>query len=342
MRHKYRLETAIKFFQLAFYPKTTIMACVWLGVLFDAILGIAMYLTDSTFLHELFFALLTGVTASFIVSIIVALSSNYRSNKLAWYELREYHDAVLNYELKLRTFPKSHYNYDTIYKNPDDITATWVALPTIIPILDDVLKTKKEFLADSEINSLKRIMTEYGIIKYELRNIIEHTIIYNSLNHPDESYYEKEWPHNIWEDMPESVRRHIIFNRSRKDNERLIDEVLCDEYLLRYYVKDYDISHKAIDAYSPKEDSSLEDTNGNCLTGDYEFEDESDMDEEQFKTYNEHINSLMMEENKPFISWTLSSCSLIISKEIAVLKKVIKKKPYVGTMLKLSETIENE
>ena len=342
MKLKYRLQTIIKFFQLAFYPKATIMACLLVGLVFDAILGLAMYRTDSEDIHDFLFALITGVTASFIVSIIVALSTNYRNNKLAWYELREYHNAVLNYENRMRTFSESQDIYNEYYQNTDSITATWIELPTIIPVFDDVLKSKKAFLADAEINSLNSIMSEYEIIKGEIGTIVENDLLYNSLNHPDETFVKQSFPQTIWEDIPGILRHHLLLDKNRDVSAQLVDEVLNDKYLLSFYMKDYDISQKAIDSYSLEEEVDedneikIEDIN------DYVFDDHTEMDEEQFRAYTERWNNVMIEEMKPFVSWSLSSSCFKIAQEIEALEMVIKKKPYVGTMLKLSKTIETE
>lgn len=46
-----------------------------------------------------FFALTTGAVGSSIVSFVVELTSNYRHNKLAWYELQDYYSAIEEFEI---------------------------------------------------------------------------------------------------------------------------------------------------------------------------------------------------------------------------------------------------
>lgn len=56
--------------------------------------------------YNIIFALTTGAVASFLVSFVVELSSNYRHNKLAWYELKEYYSTVMDYESRKQVMMK--------------------------------------------------------------------------------------------------------------------------------------------------------------------------------------------------------------------------------------------
>ena len=99
MRMKYRIQEKLKFLAFAFYPKTTLIVCTVLSAIIIAVLGVVM----ATVPHEsnwynIVFALTTGVVGSFIVSVVVELTGNYKHNRLAWYELQAYYSAVLDYE----------------------------------------------------------------------------------------------------------------------------------------------------------------------------------------------------------------------------------------------------
>ena len=99
MRLKNRLNETLCFLSFAFYPKTTLIACVIFSVIVVIILGVAMTITpEGTGFYNIVFALTTGAVASFFVSFVVELSNNYRHNKLAWYELKEYYSTVMDYE----------------------------------------------------------------------------------------------------------------------------------------------------------------------------------------------------------------------------------------------------
>lgn len=83
MRLKYRLKEALRFLLFAFYPKTTLIACVIFSVIVITMLGVAMALApEGSGFYNIVFTLTTGAVASFFVSFVVELSNNYRHNKL--------------------------------------------------------------------------------------------------------------------------------------------------------------------------------------------------------------------------------------------------------------------
>ena len=96
MQCRDRIHQALSFLSFAFYPKTTLIACTVIIV----ILGAAMTVIprESGF-YDLVFALTTGAVGSSIVSLVVELSSNYKRNKLAFHQLRDYYNTVLDHEL---------------------------------------------------------------------------------------------------------------------------------------------------------------------------------------------------------------------------------------------------
>ena len=99
MKMKYRIKEALQFLTFAFYPRTTLIACVVISVIVIVILGIAMAFTpQDSGSYNMVYALTTGAIASFFVTFVVEMSNNYRHNKLAWYELQDYYSAVVEYE----------------------------------------------------------------------------------------------------------------------------------------------------------------------------------------------------------------------------------------------------
>lgn len=99
MKMKYRIKEALQFLTFAFYPRTTLIACVVISVIVIVILGIAMAFTpQDSGSYNMVYALTTGAIASFFVTFVVELSNNYRHNKLAWYELQDYYSVVMKYE----------------------------------------------------------------------------------------------------------------------------------------------------------------------------------------------------------------------------------------------------
>ena len=167
MRLKNRLNEALRFLSFAFYPKTTLIACVIFSASVITILGVAMALVPEwSGFYNIVFALTTGAIASFFVSFVIELSNNYRHNKLAWYELKEYYSTIMDYEsykqvmMKLtphqRAEKKAHEEFVAAggieeideYDQPKDIIQiTWERLPNMMPIFKQVFNDKKQFLS---------------------------------------------------------------------------------------------------------------------------------------------------------------------------------------------------
>lgn len=141
MRLKYRLKEMVRFLRFAFYPRITLITCFLITVLLNLFYFAMMrFLPDNFAYDELLFALVTGATASFFVTLVVELSGNYKSNKLAWYELQSYYEIVIEYESMKHILMKQspHQRAERMRK--------------------ETLETKKMFLTDAEIFSLQGIM----------------------------------------------------------------------------------------------------------------------------------------------------------------------------------------
>ena len=96
---KTKIRELLKFGRFALYPPITLLVCTIISGLFVTLLGIAMIvLSQKSNWYNIVFALATGAIASFFVSFIVELTSNYKHNKLAWHELGEYYLTLINYE----------------------------------------------------------------------------------------------------------------------------------------------------------------------------------------------------------------------------------------------------
>ena len=363
MKLKYRFKSAVQFFAFAFYPKTTLIVCTVVSVIAIAILGLIMSVTEEGSIpYSIVFALITGAVASFFVAIIVELSSNYRHNKLAWYELQDYYRCITDHENKMQVLMQPSPFQKAAEKARDDfvakegykvleerdaidederpkdiIEATWEQLPKIIPILSDTYKTKKEFLSDKEIEELESILIHYDQIKREINLLpLMSPMIHNVMNHPDESYLEGIYPKNIISAMPEWVKKHLASTESQNAMDRLADVILSDRYLCSQLLEDYNISQNTIDSYRFPTDEQNEnlidnnkyDTEEDVIDYDYpETEDE-------FKAINEAINKQSEESQRPFVSWYISRCCADIADSIDKLEKFIIKKPYYSIFLK--------
>lgn len=227
MRFKYRLKESLQFIAFAFYPKTTLIACVVFSVIVIAILGVVMALipNDSGW-YNLIFALTTGAAGSFFVSFVVEMANNYRHNKLAWHELQDYFSVVTDYESmkqvlmqhnpSQRAEKKAHEEFvaaggmeelDEEDQPKDLIQVTWEQIPKIIPVFRKTLDEKKAYLSDSEIIELKNIMADFREICSEIKTLIMLSpLLHNVLNHPDEEILSNQYSKNVLADMPDWIR----------------------------------------------------------------------------------------------------------------------------------------
>ena len=310
MRLKNRLNEALRFLSFAFYPKTTLIACVIFSASVVTILGVAMALVpEGAGFYNIVFALTTGVVASFFVSFVVELSNNYRHNKLAWYELKEYYSTVKDYEshkqvmMKLtphqRAKKKAHEEFVAAggieeideYDQPKDIIQiTWERLPNMMPIFKQTLNDKKQFLSDIEIDELESIISEYKQIQSFIhRRILMSPMYYDVLNHPDENYLASIYPNDILKNMPAWIRKSLSSTESKKACERYVEVILSDFTMLSQYMENYEISQKGIDAYKDELDKAEAEVEPEDI--DYDDVDFSEPeDEETFKRQNKIID----------------------------------------------------
>lgn len=360
MRFKNRLYEALSFLSFAFYPKTTLVVCVIFSAIVVTILGVAMVITpEESGFYNIVFALTTGAVASFFVSFVVELSNNYRHNKLAWYELKEYYLTVMGYEshkqvmMKLtphqRAEKKAHEEFVAAggieeideYDQPKDIIQiTWEQLPNMMPIFKQTFNDKKQFLSDIEIYELESIVSEYKQIQSFIHNrVLMSPMYYDVLNHPDENYLASIYPNDILKNMPAWIKKFLSSTESKKACERYVESILSDFTLLSQYMKNYEISQKGIDAYKDELD------NAEAEPEDIDYDDvdfSEPEDEETFRRQREIMYKQMEQEEIPFTSWVISESCLKIAESIDALEQSIMKKPYYGMQIKYLSNFANE
>lgn len=362
MRFKNILYEALSFLSFAFYPKTTLVVCVIFSAIVVTILGVAMVITpEESGVYNIVFALTTGAVASFFVSFVVELSNNYRRNKLAWYELKEYYLTVMGYEshkqvmMKLtphqRAEKKAHEEFVAAggieeideYDQPKDIIQiTWEQLPNMMPIFKQTFNDKKQFLSDIEIYELESIVSEYKQIQSFIHNrVLMSPMYYDVFNHPDENYLASIYPNDILKNMPAWIKKFLSSTESKKACERYVESILSDFTLLSQYMKNYEISQKGIDAYKDELDKAEAEVEPEDI--DYDDVDFSEPeDEETFRRQREIMYKQMEQEEIPFTSWVISESCLKIAESIDVLEQSIMKKPYYGMQIKYLSNFANE
>lgn len=352
-KRRARTEEELKFLRFAFYPKITLMVCMSFSGIVITMLGIAMMsVPRESNWYSIVFALTTGAVGSFFVSFVVELTSNYRHNKLAWYELQEYYSTVLDYEgmkqIMMQSAPdqsaerQSYKEFVTVgveeinedEKPKDIIQITWEKLPDIIPVFEQTLNDKKEFLSNVEIEELENIFSNYKQIKSIIRKKIMMTSMeYDALNHPDEDYLKLIYPSDVIKNMPQWMKVNLARKESLKGCDIYADTILSDNFLLSMFMKNYDISQKGLSSYQDKTNElEYKDENKKIAYDKFDFFEADD--EETFRKKREEFNKQMELEQRPFVSWYLSKCCKNISESVDIIEKSILKKPYYEMMLK--------
>lgn len=354
MRLKYRLKEALRFLLFAFYPKTMLIACVIFSAIVITMLGVAMALApEGSGFYNIVFALTTGAVASFFVSFVVELSNNYRHNKLAWYELKEYYSTIMKFEkhkqimMKLtpsqRAVKKAHEEFvaaggieeiDEYDQSKDVIQVTWEQLPDIMPIFKQTFNDKKQFLSDIEIDKLESVISEYEQIQSVIHDRILMSLMYDdALYRSDENYLASIYPNNILKNMPAWIKKYMSNIESQKAIDRYVEAIFSDFKLLSQYMENYEISQKGIDAYKDE----LEKAEAEVESEDIDYDDadfSEPEDEETYRRQSEIMNKQMELDEISFSSWEISESCKKIAESIDVLEQSIMKKPYYGIMIK--------
>lgn len=110
---KYRFLLFCQWAAYAFYPLETLMVCAVFTAATAAVLAVLLsYVQEGTTAYNVLFALTTGAVVSFFVSLIVELTNNYRHNKLGWYELADYYDAIAKFEQNKQLMENEIYRWE--------------------------------------------------------------------------------------------------------------------------------------------------------------------------------------------------------------------------------------
>lgn len=357
MKLRYRIQTVFQYILFAFYPKATLLTCVIAALVIGLALGIALMNTSrGSVSYDALLAVMTGVAASFLVAIIVELSSNYKNSRLTWHELQEYYRVVTDYESMKRILMRGLYldegpgdgsagdagesecdDYDEEDAPKDIVQATWEQLPRIMPTLKRTVADKKAFLTEKEIFYLEMLVFYYDGIRHEVVMRFRDPLLFSALNHPDIGILYAKYPKNVVDEMPDWIRQHVASSESQDAIEALVDVIMADGFLLAYYMRDYDISAEAAERNGdlPGEwsDDELSARIDEISGGDSDYWGD-DVDEETFRTRRDELDQLMEIRRMPHVSWHISVCCLRISECIDELEKEILKKPYYGLTLK--------
>lgn len=364
MRLKYRIKEALQFLAFAFYPKITLIVCAVFAVIVIGICAFMMtVIPQESSWYNIMFALTTGAAGSFFVSFIVELTSNYRHNKLAWNELKDYYSAVVDYEshkqIMMHITPyyreekmdceglegaKELDEIDDDDYPQDVIQITWSQLPEFIPVFKQTLTNKKGYLTDIEIDELYYILSEYRNIEFAIKKcVLMSPMTYDALNHPDEDYLKLFYPLDVIKNMPDWMRKSLASKESQKACDRYAEVILSDPFLLSQFMEGYDVSQNGLESYQGELDKIEKDEEEGFEEIDYDELDYSEpADEESFRKEIEENSEQLMLESKPFMNWLLSKSCKRISEHIDVLEKCVLEKPYYSMILDCYRNYDKE
>lgn len=200
-------------FKYLFYPSTSLILTSITGI----IVVVIMFIVLSTFEkgavgYDISFALLTGVIASIPIAIALEMANNLKANKLAWYELYDYHKTLLD--------------YDYICKDiDDDKTVSFLYLYMLAPIFLNTLENKKEFLTYKEIDYLEEFKHEYTCVKKLIINYLRNNMIKESVS---DSELNNTINDSLYEEKLNNIANSLLNN---KDSLISLNELIYDEQL---------------------------------------------------------------------------------------------------------------
>ena len=342
------LKEKIRTLRFAFYPKNTLVLCSLFLLLIIVLLGIVMYyFPKNSNWYNIAFALMTGASSSFFVSLVVELSSNYRHNKLAWYELEDYYKELLDYEYEKNSLmgkdilqlvmmgdleeSLSPDNEGDINREEvkDKIQVTWELLPKLVPVLKETYKNKKEFLTDNELDNIRTILERLDSIKTVVRNHVSLcTLTCDIQKLPYETNFK--YSKRILKNMPLWLRTEFADKENFNEVDLFIDEILSDYYIFNKFMKCYDVSMKSL---------NIPNSEINRLRNEYydEF-----LDNEETPKYNDIVYQRKESEKERMLyNKELSSFCNDIYECLEILLKELKKKPYFGDKLDFYKKIIN-
>jgi hypothetical protein len=153
-----------KFYNLCFLfrPMTTVLFVFLLFLLSSIFLIISiLYIDENTQLYQIFLAILTGTTSSFLIAIIMELFNNYHYNCKRQRELRGYFSFVSSYEIHQHSFLKTREkNNKKISQGNIRKYAAFSELEDIIPELREALN-HRDYLYQKELENIDDILYKY-------------------------------------------------------------------------------------------------------------------------------------------------------------------------------------
>lgn len=148
-----------------FRPATTIVvSCILMVAALSLLIAAIVNIPENTKIYEILLAVLTGISASFVVSITIELCNNYHFNCKRQRELRKYLGFISNYRISQNSFLKTFNEYESENKlGSGKIYVVFYQLKDIIPQLRESLNYR-DYLYLKEINNIDDIIYNYDML----------------------------------------------------------------------------------------------------------------------------------------------------------------------------------
>lgn len=304
---------------------------------------IIINLDDSSKTYEILLAILTGVTASLLVSIMLELHNNYRFNAKRQRELREYFRCVAGYGINQNSIMESNTECESDpVLGSGRVYAVFYQLKKIIPSLREALNNR-DYLYKMEIDVIDDILYDYDyllikIISIDLFGVFLDLIV-------DES----ENSDGLKEEQKDLIKSHEVVKESE-----VIDEVgLINESPYNYPALIKYLKKEAMRYDKREKDSSFYDEapallgliiekaiftdryifNGFFEVTDRRYDLSKKMDENSIDNYLNDKNGKF-----EFRSNMISEACGNIDKAMIKLQKRAAKEPYIWVMASYCET----
>lgn len=145
-----------------FRPATTVVVSfVLMLIVLSILIVVILCISQDTRMYEILLAVLTGISASFFVSITIELCNNYHFNSKRQRELREYFSLVSNYRIRQAAFEETFSKYEVDHKvGSGKVYVVLYQLKEIIPQLRKSLE-HRDYLYRKEINAVDDVLYDY-------------------------------------------------------------------------------------------------------------------------------------------------------------------------------------
>lgn len=247
-----------------FCPSTTILFCVYTClILIFLCLTLAFFLRSyltvellSIFtLKDLLFAMITGVTASALVSICVEGASNYRQSCKRFIMLSDYLSIIFHYEPEIQSYLKVYREDEMISKKPDRLQAVFYRLPKLIPVLQNTINNKREYLTTQEICEIQNVLKTYERIE---SIICEHLM--HQAKFTKGTKRPKNVSQNVWDSLPASWQTQLSFEE-RYEEIRQLAKRICQLGIFQFGNQEIPVGAIYLDYTSLKDEMDEGDRN---------------------------------------------------------------------------------